>query len=196
MSTVSGPSLSKWVSRVTEEFPSQFFWRMTLGRGCAVTWTRGLWYLPVLQLPFMLLWRVLPWPWEWSVSVKKTEAIIQRNFQGQRETCDSCDVIVSGQCFSSLVFIAFKLWLKRWIGRWFISLAFHWYRQPCKKSWLKYHLMGLFVLVNGSTGWGQGAHAVCDVGSEVSFRFGDNLFQGGIFSSHHPHGDHAFCHPS
>lgn len=47
-------------------------------------------------------------------------------------------------------------------------------------------LMSLFVLGNDGTEW-EGAHAGFDVGSEGSFGGGDNLFQGGIFSSHPPH---------
>lgn len=50
----------------------------------------------------------------------------------------------------------------------------------------QYLLMGLFALGNDGTEWGEGAHPGFDVGSEGSFRCGDNLFQGGIFSCHPP----------
>lgn len=169
IATVSAPSLSKWVSRATEEFPSQFFLKGDPGAWmCGNTYIGSMISSSFTASFLFFCGEFSHDPENGACLSERLRPLYKKNFQGQRETCDSCDVIVSGQCFSSLVFIAFKLWLKRWIGRWFVSLAFHWYSRlgKGKSSWLEYHLMDLFAPGNGSTGWGKGAYAVFDVGSE------------------------------
>lgn len=130
VTTMSCPSLSKWGPRVTRTFfpvflktdPGAWMWGNTDTGSVTSIDFRASFYTSEEKSPATLrMESVYQTDWDHYTHTHK------KNFQEQRETWNCHDVTIFGQCFSSLVFIAFKLWLKRWIGRWFISLAFHCY---------------------------------------------------------------------
>lgn len=133
-----------------------------------------------LQLPCVLLRRGLPWLWEWIPSAKQDWDHYIRKLLGQRQVRNYCDITISGQCFSSSVFIAFRLWHKRWGGRGFIcSLNPHGYRQlregkaarPHSTEWAWWLWKMAAPSGKRETRPIQSFH----VGLEMPFRWGHNL---------------------
>lgn len=76
-----------------------------------------------VQFPCVFLRKAPPTPLRlsgWVMPAKQDWDHFINKLQGQKQICNYCDITVSSQCFSSLVFIGFRLWHERWSGRGFI----------------------------------------------------------------------------
>lgn len=115
--------------------------RHDLGHGCG------------LQFPCVLLRTGLPRPSEWSLPAKQDWDHYIKMLQGQKRICHYCDIIISSQCFSKLVFIAFRLWHKRWCGEGLSAASPSTVTGNYVPGLFMYYLIDVVALENGSSEW-------------------------------------------